>query len=304
MKLREILTEKRIENPNKLAEIIKRDCGPFLTEAKLKEDFDFLGGHKGLFFRGTKHINDGIIKGRRYDKGRIPKDTPQDLHNQLNVLFKKKFKWSVRDGIFATSNDAQANGYGYVHVFFPIGKFKYVWSPGISDLWDHMNNMDLDSYLDIPNIEDRYDEWENDVGDFIDEMIMDNYGMRLGLSHTNGTEVKNVQRYISDLFDDDYDYDGVLYSRKKKVWYMGMYKGSKKIKLIVTKAGAMPMKFDDKQDIRTTHTTGEIKRLQKLVDSYKDTGMSSAARLGHEVAFWCDEYYLVAPQKLRYAKLT
>jgi hypothetical protein len=167
-----------------------------------------------------------------------------------------------------------------------------------------MNNMNLDSYLDPHDIEDMFEEWEEEVAGFIDEMIMDYSGMRLGLSHTNGTEVKNVQRYLNTLFDDDYDYQGVLYHRKKGVWYTSMDKGRKSVKLIVTKAGAMPMKFDFDREIKVIPKAHEIKRLEKLVGSYKDTGIDKAARFGNEVAFWCDEYYLVAPQKLRYAKLT
>lgn len=120
-----------------LASVLKSECGSYLGTS---------GSHDGFLFRGmrihhfAKYNVDAetdlswfILQTR---KNRTPSDTPDEFHDLANNYLRKKFGWKPRsDGVFATSNYADAKGYGIQHVFFPIGPFKYIWSPRAKDLY-------------------------------------------------------------------------------------------------------------------------------------------------------------------------
>ena len=128
---------------NKWIGILEDECQPYLKECRKVDDF---------LYRGSPKSNsEGIFKLKpRMD--RRPMDTPRELHNYLDKLFKKKFGWEVRsEGVFVTGDDYQADNYGIVYLFFPIGQFKYVWSPKISDMLH---------YLDGKNFVEQTFGWE------------------------------------------------------------------------------------------------------------------------------------------------
>jgi hypothetical protein len=94
----------------------------------------------------TKELNmwgEGIvIHKKKVRKDRKPKDMDIKTHKELNKLFHKKFGWKVRsEGLFCTGNINEAGGYGYEFLVFPIGEFKYVWSPEIRDLYSFIEEM-------------------------------------------------------------------------------------------------------------------------------------------------------------------
>ena len=109
-------------------DIIRRDCQPFLVETK-----------GNILFRGSVQHIKGIKKiDPRSD--RRPTDTPGWAHKMLDGAFKKKFGWNARsEGVFATRSINNAEVYGVAYEFYPIGKFKYVWSPRIDDLYDALS---------------------------------------------------------------------------------------------------------------------------------------------------------------------
>lgn len=104
-------------------ERIKRDCGQFLKEFKRP------------IYRGTRDVAYGFWMDTRR-KDRRPRNTNIVLHGALDDAFQKVFGWRPRgQGVFVTGNDGQASSYGGVHLFFPVGKYRYVWSPSVSDLF-------------------------------------------------------------------------------------------------------------------------------------------------------------------------
>jgi len=105
---------------------IKKECAEYFYESR------FINRNYPMYRRMKRKI-------RTYDiiiprKNRKPLDTPKEIHDKFDELFKKEFGWKVRsEGVFC-SGDAPSSAYGDLYYIFPIGKFKYVWSPDIRDL--------------------------------------------------------------------------------------------------------------------------------------------------------------------------
>ena len=155
MRLEKYLIEavpELIDNIPRAREAIERDCKTYIRE--VGDPFD----GNNVLYRGAKGW-DGIslwrVKGR--GKPRLPKDTPKILHRISNIAFKKKFGWPVRDGVFTTSDSYMASDYGRVGVFYPIGNYKYAWSPEVDDFYeDVIQNMGIATYRKLDDFEDLY----------------------------------------------------------------------------------------------------------------------------------------------------
>jgi hypothetical protein len=122
-----------------LVNMLKRDCKPYINAIKSCRGFLYRGyssttslsnwGEGPIYFRKTTRMD------------RKPKDMYPGTHDKLNKLFYKKFGWKPRsEGVFCTSDRGTTSGYGDTFFLFPIGTFKYVWSPEIEDLWTHIKS--------------------------------------------------------------------------------------------------------------------------------------------------------------------
>ena len=103
---------------------LKRDCKPFLDQL-----------HDRFLYRGT---GKPVIDIRKYKprKNRRPRDISILVHTIFDKLFKEKFGWKARsEGVFTTGDQVLASRYGKDTLFFPIGQFKYLWSPKVDDLY-------------------------------------------------------------------------------------------------------------------------------------------------------------------------
>ena len=127
--------EERTYTIEKVVKALKRKCGKFLKEtAPSIKKGDFI-------YRGSDNqISHGTFIDRRLSRltDRMPMSTSIEVHNMLNDMFKKKFGWQVRNGVFA-SDVGQSAGYGVAYSFFPIGDYKYCWSPAVGDLFSTIN---------------------------------------------------------------------------------------------------------------------------------------------------------------------
>ena len=182
-------------NATELLPYLKKDCKPFLKELKKSSPIKF-------FYRGNRKKNSsGILKIQsRLD--RKPLDTPELVHNMLNKEFNNKFGWDVRNGIFATSDVAYAGGYGESSLFFPIGKYEYVWSPVIKDMYDYIGAGDSNYLSEITDV--LYGEYSNYFIGRLKKMFV------RGTSY-DGPTSKNIitfEEYKKDYFKkmlDDFD---------------------------------------------------------------------------------------------------
>jgi hypothetical protein len=106
--------------------MIEKNCKKFLAE--------LMGGKLLWRGAGTHDFKAGeVLKPR---PNRQPRNTPKKVHTHLNKLFKEKFGWKARNGMFVTGGWVPAI-YGNEHIFFPIGNYKYVWSEKHEDLYRH-----------------------------------------------------------------------------------------------------------------------------------------------------------------------
>lgn len=138
------------QTPDDIIKMLHTDCAEWFNQIKGDQ----------VCYRGAKPIT-GVIEKRIPRKVRKPRDTPMVLHNSLDDEFKKKFGWKARsEGVFATSNMRQARGYGAPHAFFPIGKFKYIYSDQIEDLSDYFENEEVLAWV---GDDDGYEFYEGGV---------------------------------------------------------------------------------------------------------------------------------------------
>ena len=121
------LNEQDDMTDEQIKQIIQRDCAPYLREV----------GDKHLF-RGMP-VNKQFLKKRTRLADRDPVDTPVELHKMINAYFVKEFKKPFRNAMFCTGKLSDATKYGIAYKVYPIGKFEYLWSPTIIDLWHSYN---------------------------------------------------------------------------------------------------------------------------------------------------------------------
>jgi len=114
--------------------ILTKDCMPFLKELKKSNSFK-----DKFFYRGYRGKLQYDIEKRKSRIGRRPSDTPENVSKFVDKEFLKKFGWKVRsEGIFTTGSKGAASGYGVEIIFFPIGKYKYIWSEEVTDLYNFL----------------------------------------------------------------------------------------------------------------------------------------------------------------------
>lgn len=113
------------ETLKKAWDIIQKDCKPFLKDIRNARNF---------LYRGMKEQKNFVKKKVRTD--RSPMNTPEDLHELYDRYFKEKFGWNARsNAVFANGNSLEASQYGREFMIFPIGNYKFVWSPEVEDLF-------------------------------------------------------------------------------------------------------------------------------------------------------------------------
>lgn len=134
---------------DELMQLIKKDCGPFLEKSR----------NRGLIFRGVRGLTQDNVAGTVFDpidegeikywkkqvhKDRKPKDINVGIHKEIDQWFDKEFGIKARSqSMFCLGQNGRKvslNQYGEVCVVFPIGDFKYVWSPRIKDLYNEVND--------------------------------------------------------------------------------------------------------------------------------------------------------------------
>jgi hypothetical protein len=110
--------------------ILQDECKPFLSLIK----------NTNYIYRGVNHAKVMPVKNFMHSEGRIPLSTPKVIHDALNNIFKKKFGWPCRDGVFCSYHQSGIGVYGKPYYVFGIGDFEYCYSEKIYDLWTDMTH--------------------------------------------------------------------------------------------------------------------------------------------------------------------
>jgi hypothetical protein len=133
--------------------------------------------------KGSKLLNGAYKKTVRKDR------KPLDMNSDASELFDKKFmeKFGIKprsSGVFSTTDWNIASVYPRgrntgIFLFFPIGEYKYLWSPDIKDLYNKISYDNWYRFLkrkesgirSYKNNHFDYDETGKLVGDLSDEQI-------------------------------------------------------------------------------------------------------------------------------------
>jgi len=241
--------DKKIEPIYKL---IDKNCAPFLKEIKNVRMF---------LYRGSEENIDRIkrIKPR---KDRRPKDMPEELHETFDDLFHKKFGWYVRsEGVFVTGDKVLSASYGTPYLFFPIGKYKYVWSSKIMDLYTEIENEEY-----FGDAESWYSEWESEYEDS-NKGTYYYHGENLETNDYNdAVEIALENAGLGELgYGDELDW-----------------------------VPDIPME-EYLLDKENEYINDKNKYLKSLVREYEDRNLKVSRGTKNEIAFKCKSYYLVNP---------
>lgn len=144
--------------------MIERDCAPYLSYMRsiTKESRNWL--KRGL----NVPQKEPYIKSR-VTKNRKPVDTDSDVHIVLDYNLKELCGEKFRsDAIFCSIALGVVLGYGYPYFVFPVGDWKYCWSPEIKDAYAFFDNHAHDDYPEgrkqiEAELGYEYDEWSHDV---------------------------------------------------------------------------------------------------------------------------------------------
>ena len=147
MRLEQYLIEDEAQRLE-MIETIKKECKPWLRLIK-----PILGSEK-YFIRQSKRGNNFFVKvATRSD--RRPLDSSKKVHNAFNKALEKRFGWRPRsEGVFVWPvSENPSIGY----FFYPIGEFKYVWSPRVGDLFTTAvrNAVEIDIEEFVPTYTNR-----------------------------------------------------------------------------------------------------------------------------------------------------
>lgn len=260
------LTEREGQELRQIMDVLEDNCKYFIREWEKAKIGRFL-------YRGSAQKSKTIlsIKPR---KNRYPKDMPSSLHEAFDEMFKAEYGWYARsEGIFCTSKKSMAKAYGQPNLFFPAGKYDYLWSSRIPDLYSEIEGTDLYYYdkYDYGDNFDFEDEWEDEYGKDSGE---GSWSWQGDMYDSIDDIVEEIIEEDDDLSNDDWDNvkDEVI---DEAEWIPGM---------------SLDDYSRDKMDDKDEEIMDEIKR---LVNSYQKDDLRSAIRSGNEVMFGCKKYYLV-----------
>lgn len=282
--------EKFIDNldniESEIIDLIKRDCAPFL------EEFNFpvfrgayVGKEEDIFYHSDKTNDDEFVYSKRKVRhNRYPEATPQEIHDDLNEAFNKRFGSNVRNGVFTSLDSDMADKFGDgSYLFFPIGKYKYYWSPIVTDLWDMLSEK---VWLKTSVIERNIkNQWH--IGD---------------VYYYNGKNTGTLKKNdIANEFNYFFDYH---------IEYLNDYNnitGFKPELLEVKNVQDLFPSFEEYKKFKMNQIE-EIKEsdINYIISTYKDSDINSLMERGwehptngkiyppsNEITFICDEYYIV-----------
>jgi len=126
--LTQMARQYKIDDPEvlqvmKVIVTIGQECRPYLNQ---------VSNPLGLF-RGVDGGGKAIKKRIRLDD-REPQGMSRRTQSKVNRAFTDKFGAPFRNSMLCTGDENEAEAFGNLYSVFPIGDFKFLWSPEIYDL--------------------------------------------------------------------------------------------------------------------------------------------------------------------------
>jgi hypothetical protein len=275
MKLQRYLTETTdliLENGPEIWQKLKKECRPFLKEYKKTG----LVGKK-VIYRGdsVRDVNTKKYSGIREiipRQNRRPKDMPPALHNKFDEDFNNRHGWYARsEGVFTVAKKNTAASYGKPYLFFPTGKYRYLWTPETEDLYSFADGENLLSYGD-----DTYDDYSGDYE--TEDNWNREYGEGSGGGHWEykGEEVSDYRSDRDDVEDEMKEREGDEYEWGEVEW--------------------IPEETLDDYIIQKKEedVDRQENEILDMVNSYTNKDLKAAIVSNHEIMFDVKSYYIVS----------
>lgn len=104
---------------------ILRDCRPYLA---------LIASDRRPLLRGVDPSAPPFFS-RDVPRDRRPRNMPTDLHDVADAWFSATFGIRYRGAaVFCTGRREQAASFGNAYLMFPVGGFRFCWSPFVDDL--------------------------------------------------------------------------------------------------------------------------------------------------------------------------
>lgn len=281
MKLKQYLTESEA-GINEILDMLEKDCLPFIKEMrKISPDI--------LICRGSRKSIENIRKIKRR-KDREPTDTPEWAQYILDEAFEDKFGWRARsEGVFA-SDYGVADKYGNSYIFFPIGKYSYLWSSVTKDLWykvdsfvskyeniNGMETLDILYNFEYPivdkikaEIEERYEDTYKEDSEDYGLWVSGNDEWETWSDYEDWLEEKGYEKSVPEPH-------WVPHEELDDFMYQVAEEYSDELRENIRK------KIENDIYNLVKSLRYEDKNLKKWINKYES----------HEIMFNCDEYYLI-----------
>lgn len=137
---------------------VEKDCRYIL------KDLRHNNRNNKVIWRGINGMNDWSIGKKAIRTERSPKDTSYEWHNAFDEVFYKKFGWRPRsEGLFVAGGRSTAVSYGAPCFVFPVGRYSFLWSQKINDLYAEIENYNWEESDQWR--EEKHQEWEDEYGE-------------------------------------------------------------------------------------------------------------------------------------------
>lgn len=195
MKFKQYLKEEYIQPLIEDEVMTKAQYDKFLKDCQLfLDETDKMYKPTEPLFRGVSRYT-GMSKftiKQSHLHNREPMNTDAQVHRLLNDAFDAKFGWKARNGVFVTSNDKDARRYGHLFYFIPIGRFEFIWSPKIVDLYTDLDvKYTIKNFAGAKKVADFYKNTDLEKAMQSEHEIMfkcDNYYL-FDVDHTNWEDI-------------------------------------------------------------------------------------------------------------------
>jgi hypothetical protein len=130
-RFKEYITEVSGVTLTEFSEIVWDDCLPYLQAVK--------SCLWPLLYRGVSERKEYFIFDKKVRTNRRPRDMGYEMQKNFDDAFKKLFGWKPRsEGLFVIGDVDVAGGYANttLYLVFPVGKFRFLWSPEVDDMYD------------------------------------------------------------------------------------------------------------------------------------------------------------------------
>jgi len=252
--------------------LLFKNCKQYLKDLKGTSDVLYRGARGGEITLITPRLD------------REPKDMSYELQELLDDAFYDKFKWRPRtEGVFCSGRYDQAAAYGSsVYTVWPIGKYDFVYSDRIHDLYTSTENLNT-------KVAYGEDEWYDEF----EEEYNDDYGEDgdYGTWYWNDTDTgENVKSHAIDVVA-DWEREAQEFETEEEEENFDPFDYLDEDDLEWVPEEEKEDWINNKIEDRKYEIEDEVR---DVVSDFSDDNIQKAIRSRNEVMLSCKSYYLIS----------